>query len=118
MVGPTMFQGPCKAPVRFQVQGNVLAPVDLNVFKSQSTWISFQNVDRLTVSGGGSFDGQGTPAMWSKNDCAKNWKCTLPIVCANAIVSSITDLVPCACALILIISPLKLQLKLSFSVFT
>ncbi|KAB1208664.1 hypothetical protein CJ030_MR6G006525 [Morella rubra] len=54
MVGPTMFQGPCKAPVRFQVQGNVLAPVDLNVFKSQSTWISFQNVDRLTVSGGGS----------------------------------------------------------------
>ncbi|KAB1208700.1 hypothetical protein CJ030_MR6G006741 [Morella rubra] len=84
MVGPTMFQGPCKAPVRFQVQGNVLAPVDLNVFKSQSTWISFQNVDRLTVSGGGSFDGQGTPAMWSKNECAKNWKCTLPILTITA----------------------------------
>jgi galacturan 1,4-alpha-galacturonidase len=80
MVGPVMFQGPCKASVSIQVQGNLLAPIDLNKHKSQDGWIVFQNIDRLMVSGGGTFDGQGSLA-WSQNNCAKTRKCnSLPIV--------------------------------------
>ncbi|GMY09711.1 exopolygalacturonase clone GBGA483-like [Fagus crenata] len=66
MVGPVMFQGPCKASVSIQ-------------HKSQDGWIVFQNIDRLMVTGGGTFDGQGSLA-WSQNNCAKTRKCnSLPI---------------------------------------
>lgn len=78
MVGPVTFQGPCKAPITIQSQGNWKAPTDLNKLKSQDGWIVFQNIDALTLSGG-TFDGQGQIA-WSQNDCAKTGKCTsLPI---------------------------------------
>lgn len=79
MVGPVTFQGPCKAPITIQSQGNWKAPTDLNKLKSQDGWIVFQNIDALTLSGG-TFDGQGEIA-WSQNDCAKTGKCSsLPIV--------------------------------------
>ena len=43
-------------------------------------WIIFAHIDRLTVSGGGVFDGQGKEA-WGKNDCYKRINCAqLPIV--------------------------------------
>jgi len=88
MVGPLTFQGPCKAPVSVQVQGNILAPTDLNIFKSQNGWMVFQNIDRLMVSGTGTFDGQGSLA-WSQNNCAKTGTCnSLPI---NLAFTSITN---------------------------
>ncbi|KAF5746150.1 exopolygalacturonase GBGA-like [Tripterygium wilfordii] len=96
LVGPVMFKGPCKAPVTVQVQGNVMAPVDVNKFKSQDGWIVFQNIDRLRVVGRGKFDGQGEQA-WAKNDCAKTGKCnSLPInmrftSVTNSIVKGITS---------------------------
>lgn len=88
MVGPLTFQGPCKAPVSVQVQGNLLAPTDLNIFKSYTGWIGFQNIDRLMVSGAGTFDGQGSFA-WSQNNCAKTGTCnSMPI---NLAFTSITN---------------------------
>jgi len=43
-------------------------------------WITFEHIDRLTLSGEGVFDGQGK-AAWKKNDCHKRINCAqLPIV--------------------------------------
>ncbi|KAF5482575.1 hypothetical protein F2P56_003133 [Juglans regia] len=88
MVGSLTFQGPCKAPVSLQVQGNLLSPIDLNIFNSPNGWISFQNIDRLMVSGAGTFDGQGSLA-WSQNNCSKTGTCnSMPI---NLAFTSITN---------------------------
>ncbi|XP_030471483.1 exopolygalacturonase-like [Syzygium oleosum] len=78
MAGPLKFQGPCKADVNLKVEGTIKAPSDLSKLKSQGAWVLFQNVDGLTLSGGGSFDGQGAVA-WKENNCAQTGKCnTLP----------------------------------------
>ncbi|PQQ10622.1 exopolygalacturonase clone GBGA483-like [Prunus yedoensis var. nudiflora] len=79
MAGPVKFQGPCKAPVSVRVEGILQASAEPEKLKSQDGWVVFRNIDGLTVSGGGTFDGQGSIA-WSKNDCAKTGKCnSLPI---------------------------------------
>ncbi|KAI5340181.1 hypothetical protein L3X38_019455 [Prunus dulcis] len=62
-----ILQGPCKAPIEVQVQGNLKAPLDSKYLTKQDTWVGFQYVDRLTLYGGGSFDGQ--------NNCHKNKYC-------------------------------------------
>ncbi|KAL6140236.1 hypothetical protein ACLB2K_058536 [Fragaria x ananassa] len=79
LVGPVRFGGPCKAPISIKVAGTLVAPAEPEKLKSQDGWVVFQNVDNLSVSGGGVFDGQGKLA-WSRNDCAKTGKCnSLPI---------------------------------------
>ncbi|CAL2249224.1 unnamed protein product [Prunus armeniaca] len=70
----TTFKGPCKAPIAFQLQGILQAPADGNQLPKKDTWISFDHIDRLTISGGGTFDGQGAIA-WKQNDCHKNQNC-------------------------------------------
>ncbi|KAL6975631.1 galacturonan 1,4-alpha-galacturonidase [Sarracenia purpurea var. burkii] len=89
MVGPVKFEGPCKAPITILAQGDWKAPADVRQFESHDGWIVLENIDGLTLSGGGSFDGQGAVA-WQQNDCAKTGKCnSLPIVsclCSNIIV--------------------------------
>ncbi|KAM1104374.1 hypothetical protein TB1_012184 [Malus domestica] len=52
------FRGPCKAPIELQ-----------------GTWVGFKHVDMITVSGGGTFDGQGAFA-WSQNNCSKSKHCS------------------------------------------
>lgn len=80
LLGPVKFQGPCQAAVAVQAQGTLKAPSDVNKFKAAEGWFDFQNIDGLTLSGGGIFDGQGQSA-WAQNDCAKTGKCgSLPIV--------------------------------------
>ena len=65
----------------------MVAPIDLNKFNPQDHWTVFQNIDGLMVSGGGTFDGQGSLA-WSQNNCAKTGICdSLPIVYVLYIVS-------------------------------
>ncbi|PRQ52566.1 putative glycosidase [Rosa chinensis] len=79
LVGPVRFGGPCKAAVSIRVEGTLQAPAEPEKLKSQDGWVVFQNVDKLSVFGGGTFDGQGKLA-WSKNNCAKTGKCnSLPI---------------------------------------
>lgn len=63
-----ILQGPCKAPIEFNLQGTLQAPQVGPGFKGGDTWISFQHVDFLTVSGNGVFDGQGKSAWGQKCD--------------------------------------------------
>lgn len=80
MVGSVTFKGPCKSPITLHIEGKLKAPVELERLSSQDGWIVFQDIDGLQVSGGGTFDGQGS-AAWAKNDCRKTGKCnSLPIV--------------------------------------
>ena len=70
------FKGPCKSPVEVRVRGTLQAPKHPH----GDSWITFAYVDRMTLSGGGVFDGQGK-AGWEKNDCHKHISCArLPIV--------------------------------------
>ncbi|KAJ6762208.1 POLYGALACTURONASE [Salix koriyanagi] len=65
--------GPCKAAIELQVDGILKAPVDPNQF-SGGHWVDFSHVDQLTLSGSGTFDGQGSVA-WSKSTCSKDKNC-------------------------------------------
>ncbi|KAJ6744731.1 POLYGALACTURONASE [Salix purpurea] len=65
--------GPCKAAIELQVDGILKAPVDPNHF-SGGHWVDFSHVDQLTLSGSGTFDGQGNVA-WSKSTCSKDKNC-------------------------------------------
>ncbi|KAG6719260.1 hypothetical protein I3842_04G193300 [Carya illinoinensis] len=57
-LGPVQLNGPCKGPIELKVRGTLVAPGDLSFFKWGS-WVSFERVDQLTLSGNGTFDGQG-----------------------------------------------------------
>ncbi|XP_022927090.1 polygalacturonase-like [Cucurbita moschata] len=71
-----IFKGPCNSPIHFQLGGTLQAPKSLQ----GNNWITFERIDRLTLSGQGVFDGQGK-AAWKKNDCHKRINCAqLPIV--------------------------------------
>lgn len=69
------FKGPCKGPIEFQVDGTLQAPQDGAQLTKADTWIEFANLERLTLMGTGTFDGQGQKA-WKENDCHKNPKCS------------------------------------------
>ncbi|ONI18230.1 hypothetical protein PRUPE_3G203400 [Prunus persica] len=62
LVGPVKFQGPCKAPVSVRVEGALQALVEPEKLKLEDGWVIFQNIDGVTVSGDGTFDGQGSIA--------------------------------------------------------
>ncbi|CAL2225311.1 unnamed protein product [Prunus armeniaca] len=68
------FKGPCKAPIEIQVQGILQAPTDGSKLTKKDTWVGFEHINMLSLSGGGTFDGQGA-LSWSKNDCNKNKNC-------------------------------------------
>ncbi|KAM1742934.1 hypothetical protein ACFX12_012867 [Malus domestica] len=74
MLTEASFKGPCKAPIEIQVKGKLTAPTDGGKLTRPDTWVGFDHVNKLTVSGGGTFDGQGALA-WKKNDCNKNKDC-------------------------------------------
>ncbi|KAJ6297233.1 hypothetical protein OIU78_022880 [Salix suchowensis] len=56
--------GPCKSAIELQVNGILKAPVNPDQF-SGGHWVNFRYIDHLTLSGSGTFDGQGNVA-WSK----------------------------------------------------
>ena len=58
MAGPVKFQGPSKSLASVLVEGTLQAPAEPEKLKSQDGWVVFRNIDGLTVSGGGTFDGQ------------------------------------------------------------
>ncbi|KAI5340157.1 hypothetical protein L3X38_019431 [Prunus dulcis] len=51
-----------KSLASVRVEGTLQALVEPEKLKSQDGWVVFQNIDGLTVSGGGTFDGQGSIA--------------------------------------------------------
>ncbi|XP_027183726.1 exopolygalacturonase-like [Coffea eugenioides] len=90
------LEGPCKAPIELQVQGTLKAPQNPNLIKD-GEWVTIQYLDHFTLSGSGTFDGQGARA-WAQNDCAKASDCSkLPNNFSfnflnNSIISGITSL--------------------------
>ncbi|ONI26777.1 hypothetical protein PRUPE_1G045000 [Prunus persica] len=61
-------------PIEMQVRGTLQALADAGQLTRPDTWVGFQYIDMLTLSGGGTFDGQGALA-WGQNDCHKNKNC-------------------------------------------
>jgi len=79
MLKDVNFSGPCNAWMNFRLEGLLKAPIDPNSFATDN-WINFKYVNKLTVGGGGTLDGQGAYA-WKINDCQKNPNCrALPTV--------------------------------------
>lgn len=79
LIGPIIFQGPCFNPSSLIIQANgiVKAQTDLSYFTGGADdvdWITFQSINRLIVSGTGTFHGQGAQA-WKYNDCAHKSHC-------------------------------------------
>lgn len=71
-VNTVQFAGPCKGEVKFMVNAVLQAPqgkTDINY------WISFKNMNGLTIQGNGTFDGQGRSA-WPSIGCKGEPKCT------------------------------------------
>ncbi|KAL5737514.1 hypothetical protein ACOSP7_030275 [Xanthoceras sorbifolium] len=78
LVGPMVLTGPCNGPIDIHLQGDLVAPTD-QASLDLDHWISFRYIDRLTINGGGTFDGQG-PSAWPQNTCDKDPNCKpLPI---------------------------------------
>ncbi|XP_028803081.1 polygalacturonase-like [Neltuma alba] len=72
------LKGPCQAPtIEMQVNGVIQAPADPAALKGVDQWVKIGYVNAFTLSGTGTFDGQG-PAAWKANDCAKNPNCNWP----------------------------------------
>ncbi|KAM6561941.1 hypothetical protein CsatB_021939 [Cannabis sativa] len=90
-----MLQGPCKAPINFDLEGTLQAPGLGSSYSSGNNWIVFAYVDQLTISGTGTFDGRG-PTAWGKK-CDWNEFCgSLPInlrfnFVTNSIIEDITS---------------------------
>ncbi|KAF2316957.1 hypothetical protein GH714_007790 [Hevea brasiliensis] len=59
--------------MHLEVQGTFIAPTSPNAH-NKASWITFAYIDRLTISGGGTFDGRGEIA-WKQNNCGQNPKC-------------------------------------------
>lgn len=56
------------------------ASTNLKLYVQGDDWFEFGWVDRLTLTGGGTFDGQGA-VSWPYNKCPKNKNCkVLPTV--------------------------------------
>ncbi|XP_058727655.1 polygalacturonase-like [Vicia villosa] len=70
-MGLLEVKGPCKAPVEVQVDGTIQAPGNNADLKGAEQWIRFNDIDSLTISGKGVFDGQGA-AAWKGASVA--WK--------------------------------------------
>ncbi|KAF7848330.1 hypothetical protein BT93_L2088 [Corymbia citriodora subsp. variegata] len=71
LVGGATFSGPCKNnAIRWQIEGVITAPADYNVLGNVGTWLLFQQVDGMSISGG-VLDGQGA-ALWACKASGKN----------------------------------------------
>ncbi|THU73780.1 hypothetical protein C4D60_Mb04t26460 [Musa balbisiana] len=108
LLNPVKFSGPCRdvqtlefmlqaRPQADILQGTLKATTDLNKFRNDEGWVQFGRVDGLTVTGGGTFDGQGA-VTWPYNKCPKEKNCkVLPtsvkfVNTNNTIVKDITSL--------------------------
>ncbi|XP_059639020.1 exopolygalacturonase-like [Cornus florida] len=62
--------GPCNGPVEFFIKGVLKAPTKPAQFLNTNHWINFQYMENLTITGGGTLDGQGASG-WPYNNCGK-----------------------------------------------
>lgn len=96
------MEGPCKAAIELQVKGTLKALTDPANVKDAGSWVSFNKIEHLTVSGGGTFDGQGAVAP---SECEKDDYCKKrPIVsaCFSILTGSALFLLHlCACSILI-----------------
>ncbi|XP_038986170.1 exopolygalacturonase isoform X2 [Phoenix dactylifera] len=99
LIGPTKFAGPCKnvRSLTVNMKGHLKATTDLSKYVTGDDWVEFAWVDMLTLTGGGTFDGQGA-ASWPYNKCPTNKNCKLLptsvkfIATSNTVVENIKSL--------------------------
>ncbi|KAK2654415.1 hypothetical protein Ddye_014271 [Dipteronia dyeriana] len=90
-LGGVCLEGPCKAAVEIEVQATLTALTDKPT--ADGNWVSFKDIDGFTLSGGGTFDGQG-PKAWGA--CNGKYCKELPInlrfqTITNGLVKDITS---------------------------
>uniref|UniRef100_A0A2C9VJE9 Uncharacterized protein n=1 Tax=Manihot esculenta TaxID=3983 RepID=A0A2C9VJE9_MANES len=94
-LGAVDLIGPCKGGMHLQVEGTLVAPAKASQH-SKNSWVTLRYLDRLTVSGGGAFDGQGE-IVWERAHCGDRCKTPLPInlrfdFVTNSIVEDVTSI--------------------------
>ncbi|KAL8049000.1 hypothetical protein ABFS82_07G106100 [Erythranthe guttata] len=52
LIGFAEFRGPCENPIRVQIDGTLVAPIDYNALGNSGHWLLFIQVNRITVVGG------------------------------------------------------------------
>ncbi|XP_060191221.1 exopolygalacturonase-like [Lycium barbarum] len=74
-LGETSFAGPCKGthPIILQIAGTLKAVPDVSEY-SNFAWISFDSINGVIITGGGTLDAQGK-SVWQFNDCKTNPDC-------------------------------------------
>ncbi|KAF7068511.1 hypothetical protein CFC21_074259 [Triticum aestivum] len=72
LLSSVTLSGPCKSSVVFMVKGTLVAPRSRSAWSQNDTsrWILIQGVTGLTVSGGGTINGNGD--VWWTNSCKVN----------------------------------------------
>ncbi|KAJ4715814.1 Pectin lyase-like superfamily protein [Melia azedarach] len=78
LIGPIKFGGPCKnvTNITIQMKGYLMATTNLSNYRFGAGWVEFGGLEGLTLTGGGTFDGQGAKA-WPYNRCPTNFSCKL-----------------------------------------
>ncbi|KAK7392871.1 hypothetical protein VNO78_21321 [Psophocarpus tetragonolobus] len=90
LLKPITFSGPCKSNIIVQITGTIEASDNMSDYsKDRAHWLKFDSVDKLSVKGGGTIDGNGD--IWWKNSCKNNEKLALTFYqCNNLIVEDLT----------------------------
>ncbi|GAA0141556.1 hypothetical protein LIER_02675 [Lithospermum erythrorhizon] len=68
---PIKFLGPCKSKLIMRIHGTIKASSNMKEYeKDPRKWVSFEQVQDLTVDGGGTFNGNGK--VWWESSCKIN----------------------------------------------
>ncbi|PNT72571.1 polygalacturonase isoform X2 [Brachypodium distachyon] len=84
------FSGPCKSNIKLMIEGTLVAPQKRSYWIEQTIrhWILFKAVRGLTVTGGGTIDGNGK--IWWQNSCKVNAELALTFYsCTNLKVNNL-----------------------------
>ncbi|CAN4094256.1 unnamed protein product [Withania somnifera] len=84
------LEGPCKGPLELQIQATLKAPSDPNQLKT-GEWLTVNNLDQFTMSGGGTLDGQGK-AAWECKESKSALNFPIFNSLTNCIIKDITTL--------------------------
>ncbi|XP_061373718.1 polygalacturonase-like [Gastrolobium bilobum] len=73
LLKPIRFSGPCKSSISVQISGTLEASDDPSDYsKDGKHWLVFDSVQKLSVNGGGTINGNGN--IWWQNSCKRNKK--------------------------------------------
>ncbi|KAK7278913.1 hypothetical protein RJT34_23952 [Clitoria ternatea] len=71
LLKPIKFSGPCKSEISVQIYGTIEASDKVSDYSGDyPQWLMFDSVEKLSVKGGGTINGNGM--IWWQNSCKKN----------------------------------------------